>query len=94
MDPHQIVKRPLHTEKSVEDIRVNNCYHFEVDKRASKTQVRVAIEELFSDVEVQSVNTAPVRGKSRRMGWVTGRTPDRKKAFVTVRPGDSIDIGY
>lgn len=94
MDAYQIIKRPLHTEKSVEDIRANNCYHFEVDRRANKTQVREAIESLFADVKVLSVNTAPIRGKTRRMGWVQGRTPDRKKAFVTIRPGDSIDIGY
>lgn len=94
MDAYQIIKRPLHTEKSVEDIRANNCYHFEVNRSATKTQVKDAIETLFSEVKVLSVNTAPIRGKTRRMGWVRGRTPDRKKAFVKIRPGDSIDIGY
>lgn len=94
MDAYQIIKRPLHTEKSVEDIQDNNRYHFEVDRRASKTQVSHAIEELFPEVKVLSVNTAPIRGKTRRMGWVRGRTPDRKKAMVKLRPSDTIDIGY
>ncbi|MFP4175617.1 MAG: 50S ribosomal protein L23 [Planctomycetota bacterium] len=94
MDAYEIIKRPLHTEKSVEDIRVNNCYHFEVDKRANKMQIREAVEELYPEVKVHSVNTSPIRGTTRRMGWVRGRTPDRKKAYVTLRPGDDIDIGY
>lgn len=94
MNAYQIIKRPLHTEKSVADMQQNNRYHFEVDRRANKNQVREAVEQLFPEVKVLSVNTCPIRGKNRRMGWVQGRTPDRKKAMVKLRPGDTIDIGY
>ena len=94
MDAQQVIKRPLHTEKSVEDVRVNNQYHFEVDPRATKPIIRSAIEELFPDVRVVSIKTLWMRGKYRRVGWVRGRTPDRKKAIVKVRPGDTVDIGY
>lgn len=94
MKIHDVIKRPLHTEKSVEDIRVNNQYHFEVDRRATKNDVRRAIEQMFPDVQVTGVNTLMVRGKRRRRGWVQGRTADKKKAIVKLRPGDTIDIGY
>lgn len=94
MDSHYVVKRPLHTEKSVEDIRTSNCYHFEVHEDATKGQIREAIEELFPGTRVQDVRTMWVKGKQRRMGWVRGKTPDWKKAVVRLRPGDTVDIGY
>ena len=94
MDSHQVIRRPLHTEKSVADIRANNAYHFEVDARATKPVISRAIEELFPGVKVVSVNTVWTRGKTRRTGRVLGRTSDRKKAVVKLRAGDVIDIGY
>jgi large subunit ribosomal protein L23 len=94
MDSHDVIRRPLHTEKSVDDIRANNQYHFEVARRATKNHVRRAIEELFPGVRVRSVNTTWVRGKVRRWGQVRGKTADWKKAIVKLRPGDTIDIGY
>ena len=94
MDVHQVIKRPLHTEKSVADIRQNDTYHFEVAPEANKTQVKRAVEEIFDDVKVLDVRTARIRGKQKRMGWQKGKTPDVKKAMVRVRPGDVIDIGY
>ena len=94
MESQQVIKKPLHTEKSVEDISRNNQYHFQVDRRATKHDVRQAIEELFPSVRVRSVNTQWVRGKTRRLHWTRGRTKDWKKAIVQLRPGDTIDIGY
>lgn len=94
MDVHQVIKRPLHTEKSVADMQENNTYHFEVDPKASKTDVKRAVETMFDDVEVESVRTARVRGKRRRVRWSMGKTKDRKKAMVRLRPGDTIDLGY
>jgi len=94
MDSHDIIRRPLHTERSVDDIRANNTYHFEVDPRATKTQIRHAIEELFPGRRVLDVRTLTVGGKRRRVGFNVGRTRDRKKALVKLRPGDTIDIGY
>ncbi len=94
IDSHDVIRRPLHTEKSVEDIRARNHYHFEVDRRATKNIIRQAVEELFPGVKVCSVNTQWVRGKYRRTRLVRGRTSDWKKAIVELRPGDTIDIGY
>ena len=94
MESHEIIKRPLHTEKSVEDIQSSDTYHFEVDCRARKPQVKAAVEELYPDVKVVSVRTMRTPGKTRRRGWLRGRTPEVKKAMVTLRSGDSIDIGF
>jgi large subunit ribosomal protein L23 len=94
MDSHQVIIRPLHTEKSVDDIREANTYHFEVDPRASKTQIRRAIEEMFPGRRVADVRTLVVKGKRRRVRWRVGTTKKWKKAIVRLRPGDTIDIGY
>jgi len=94
MDSHHVIKRPLHTEKSVSDMRVYQTYHFEVAPAASKNDVKRAVEELFEGVKVLSVRTSWVRGKQRRYRWTKGRTKDRKKAVVRLRPGDHIDLGY
>jgi large subunit ribosomal protein L23 len=94
MDDYQIIVRPLHTEKSVRDIRENNTYHFEVHPDASKTMVREAIESLFPEVRVRDVRTINMKGKTRRRGRVIGSTSDWKKAMVRLRPGDTIEMGY
>ncbi|MHC5034887.1 MAG: 50S ribosomal protein L23 [Planctomycetota bacterium] len=94
VDSYQIVIRPLHTEKSVDDISGNNAYHFEVDPRATKSQIRYAIEELFPGRKVVDVRTISVKGKRRRVRWRAGVTKSWKKAIVKLRPGDTIDIGY
>ena len=94
MESHEVIKRALHTEKSVEDIRENNRYHFQVALDANKNDIRRAVEDTFPGVKVVCVHTQWVRGKQRRVRWVRGRTKDWKKALVTLRPGDNIDIGY
>ena len=94
MNSREIIVRPLHTEKSVADIREHRTYHFEVDPEANKTDVKRAVEDIWEDVEVQDVRTSWIRGKERRVRWNVGRTKDRKKAMVRLRPGDNIDIGY
>ncbi len=94
MDSHQVIIRPLHTEKSVDDIRDNGAYHFQVNPGASKTQVRHAIEEMFPGRNVTDVRTMWVKGKERRMGTRVSRTPNWKKAIVKLRPGQTIDVGY
>ena len=94
MDSHYVIQRPLHTEKSVADMRGTNQYHFEVHRRATRTDVKRAVEELFPGVKVRSVNVLWVRGKTRRVSWVRGRTSDWKKAIVKLRPGDTINIGF
>ncbi|MCD6415183.1 MAG: 50S ribosomal protein L23 [Planctomycetes bacterium] len=94
MSSHQIIVRPLHTEKSVDDMRATNTYHFEVSRRASKSQIRHAVEEIFPGCKVKGVRTMRVKGKMRRVGWNVGRTSEWKKAIVQLRTGDNIDIGY
>ena len=89
-----IIRRPLHTEKSVAAIQNNNQYHFEVDRRANKHEIRRAVEAMFPGVRVSSVNTERVKGKARRLGRMSGHTKDWKKAIVKLRSGDNIDIGY
>lgn len=94
MRPDEVIRRPLHTEKSVADMQSGNKYHFEVDRRAGKNDVRLAIEAMFDGVKVASVNTEWVKGKARRNRYVRGRTRNWKKAIIKLRQGDSIDIGY
>ena len=94
MDSYQVIKRPLHTEKSVTDIRRTNQYHFEVDGRATKHDVRRAIQQLFPAVHVSSVNVLWVKPKPRRWRYTRGQTKSWKKAIVKLRSGDTIDIGY
>jgi len=91
MDPYQVLRRPIITEKS--NFQSDNLgrYTFEVDVRANKHQVKTAVQEVFS-VDVVAVNMISVRGKKRRSGKVLGRTKDWKKAIVTLRPGQSIQF--
>jgi len=90
-DPYQIVQRPVITEESTIQSETRNQYVFRVDPRANKTQIRDAIEQLFN-VKVLSVNTMNYMGKPRTRGRTTGRRPAWKKAVVTLRAGDAIDL--
>lgn len=89
--PHDILIKPVITEKSVNLAQQENKYTFYVDKKANKIEIKKAVEELFK-VKVLAVNTAIVKGKNKRVGKYLGRTPDRKKAIVTLRAGDKIDV--
>ncbi len=84
-----VLQRPLVTERSTL-LKEQNKYVFEVDPRASKGQIREAVEKVFR-VEVTAVNTMNVLGKlRRRMGPRSGYQSDRKKAVVTVKKGQEI----
>ncbi|MHA1570734.1 MAG: 50S ribosomal protein L23 [Alphaproteobacteria bacterium] len=93
MDPYRVIKRPLHNEKSVWDVENDNSYHFEVDLRASKHDIKEAIEKVF-EVKVSRVRTMARPGKKRRARNRTVHTRGWKKAIVTLAQGDSIDLGY
>ncbi len=93
MDTYNIIKRPLRTEKSVADGEATNSYHFEVDLRANKIQIKKAVEKHFN-VKVQDVRTIVRKGKTRRVRFRLGRTKDWKKAVVTLKEGSTIDFGY
>lgn len=90
-DQYQIVKRPLLTEKSDRLRETNNQYCFEVDVRANKLEVKAAIESLFG-VTVSSVRMQNRIGKAKRMGRFTGKRADWKKAFVTLKEGEVIEL--
>ena len=83
--------RPLITEKTSAAYQARGEYTFQVHSAASKPQIRTAIEQLFG-VKVTGVWTSNVRGKEKRMGKTVGRRPNWKKAIVTLREGDTIDI--
>ncbi len=93
MDYYQIVKRPLSSEKSVGDRETSNSYHFEVDRKVNKIQVKEAIEKLF-EVKVLAVRTLNKVGKTRKHRNKIFKTSGWKKAIVTLKEGDQIDLGY
>ena len=80
--PHDIIIRPIITEKSMDDM-AENKYTFVVDKRANKSEVKKAIETIF-DVNVEKVNTMNMLGKVKRQGMHSGRRPSWKKAIVKL----------
>ena len=88
MHLYEVLLRPIVTEKSM-DLRENDKYTFEVALKANKRQVQEAVEKIFN-VRVVDVRTMKVKGKNRRWGRTPYRTPDRKKAIVTLVEGDSI----
>ena len=91
MEPHQIVLRPLVTEKGMHKASRCNAYAFEVNRFAGKEDIRRAVEELFN-VRVVRVNTQNRKGKPRRTSFRWGRTKAWKKAIVTLDPEDKIDF--
>ena len=90
-NPRDIVLAPVVSEKSYDLIDTAHTYTFEVDPRASKTEVRRAVESIFK-VSVVAVNTMNRKGKRKRTGFRLGRRSDVKRALVTLAEGDSIDI--
>jgi len=83
LEPHQIIVRPLVTEKGMHRSTRNNAYAFEVHKLANKAEIRRAVEELFN-VTVLKVHTQNRKGKPRRTRFKQGYTGDWKKAIVTL----------
>ncbi|RMG75570.1 MAG: 50S ribosomal protein L23 [Bacteroidetes bacterium] len=91
-----VLKRPIITEKTVGYLeRGLTQYGFEVDMQATKAQIKSEVEQVY-EVKVESVNTMIVRGKQRmrysKRGVIRGKSPNYKKAVVTLRPGDEIDF--
>ena len=83
---YDIIKRPVLTEKAYEGIE-DKRYVFEVDIHANKAEIKEAIETVFADdgVKVEKVNTLRTIGKIKRQGRTQGRTPETKKAYVTLK---------
>ncbi|GAB2974117.1 50S ribosomal protein L23 [Actinotalea caeni] len=89
-DPHDVIVAPVVSEKSY-NLLDEGKYTFLVDPRANKTEIKIAIEQIFSGVKVASVNTINRKGKARRTRFGIGRRKDTKRAIVTLREG-TIDI--
>jgi len=90
-DARDVLKAPVVTEKSV-GLTEENKYTFWVDPAANKIEIKAAVEKMFK-VKVAEVKTINVKGKVKRFGRSVGRTPDRKKAIVKLKPGYKIE-GY
>ncbi|MBQ8130037.1 MAG: 50S ribosomal protein L23 [Clostridia bacterium] len=82
-NPHDIILRPVLTEKAYDGL-ADKRYVFEVALNANKIEIKQAVEAVF-DVKVESVNTLRTLGKIKRQGRYSGRTPEIKKAYVTLK---------
>jgi large subunit ribosomal protein L23 len=91
LQPHQVILRPLVTEKGMHRASRNNQYAFEVNPLAEKDDIRKAVETLFS-VHVLKVRTQNRKGKPRRYRFKQGRTKNWKKAIVTLNAEHRIDF--
>ena len=89
-DYSDIILAPVVTEKSAKNAE-NGIYTFKVVKSATKTQIKWAIEKAFG-VEVKTVNTLITKPKDKRVGRYTGQTKTYKKAIVTLKDGQQIEI--
>ena len=87
---YKIIKSFLQTEKGTMMLPENK-YLFLVDRDANKIEIKKAVESVYN-VTVTKVNTQMRRGKNKRVRYVEGKTPDRKKAIVRLRQGDKIEI--
>lgn len=88
---YSIIKAPVITEKSMMKTMEGNKVVFWVDDSANKKDIKEAVEKIFN-VKVLSVNTQRLGGKIRRMGRFSGKRPTRKKAYISLREGDKIEI--
>lgn len=94
-DIRKIIFKPVITERTTALKEKSNKFVFEVDPRANKREIKLAVEKLFG-VTVKEIRTSIIHGKSKttfmRAGRFTGNRPDRKKAIVTLAAGEKIDI--
>ncbi len=91
MDDFKVIIRPLVTEQGMHFANVRGAYSFEVNKKANKTQIKNAIEKIYS-VKVDKVRTANRKGKPRRKGRAIGTTSSWKKAVVYLDSEYHIDL--
>lgn len=90
MDRHQIIIKPIQTEKTSQDMALGK-YWFLVAPAATKIAVRQAVEKVFK-VRVTKVNISNLGGKYKRWGRNLGKTPDRRRAVVTLAAGEKIEF--
>jgi len=91
LNPYDILIRPLLTEKITNLRDSKNCVSFVVSRRASRIDIGQAVEGILK-VKVESVNVMNVKGKPKRQGRFVGRRPDWKKAIITLKEGEKVDL--
>lgn len=91
MHLEQVLIKPLLTEKSSVATENQNRYAFQVQLKANKNQIKLAVEKMF-DVKVVDVRTAVMPGKTKRFGKFTKKTPSKKKAYVKVQEGQKLEL--
>lgn len=89
--PHQVLLRPMVTEKGTHQSTRYNAYTFQVNPLATKTQIKAAVQEMFN-VRVEAVRTQNYMGKLARYRQAMGKQSDWKKAIVTLNEEDKIDF--
>ncbi len=90
-DPREIILKPHISERTMDLINENNSYTFQVALKATKVEIKKAVEQIFG-VKVVKVTTHRMPGKEKSMGVHRGFTPKWKKAVVRLAEGDSIEI--
>jgi large subunit ribosomal protein L23 len=88
---HDLIKRPIITEKTSIQNELYNQVTFEVDRRANSIEIAKAVENTFN-AKVATVRTMNIKGKTKRMGRNIGKRRDWKKAVVTLMPGERIEF--
>jgi large subunit ribosomal protein L23 len=91
MNPYEIIKGPLITEKGTIQKEANNQLTFEVNRKANRVEIRHAVEKIFN-VRVMKVRTMQIKGKVKRVGRTVGKRRDWKKAIVTLAKGENIEF--
>lgn len=91
MIAHDVIKRPVITEKTNIQKEVHNQITFEVDRQANRVEIKQAVESIFK-VNVAAVKTMQIKGKRKTRGRIVGRRRNWKKAIVTLMPGERIDF--
>ena len=91
MNPYDIIKRPLITEKTSIQKENYNQITFEVDRKANRVEIKRAIENIFN-VNVATVKTMQIKGKTKQRGRIVGKRRDWKKSIVKLMPGERIDF--
>lgn len=89
---YDVIRAPVVSEKSARLQESGNQYVFEVAQGASKAEVKAAVEQLFS-VKVDKVTVVNLKGKNKSFRFQPGRRSDRRKAYVSLAEGQSIDLG-
>lgn len=92
MRVEEVIRRPLLSEKVMDQKEGNNIVAFEVSPRANKIDVKRAVEAQFKDAKVEEVRISRVHGKVRRQGRWMGRRSDWKKAYVRLAEGSKIEF--